>query len=214
MTDIAMIDGGLYFHDVTAKDPRYAGYLAATPYVLDLETFDFAAYDAVIVPCRIPPSRMQAHADRLRAYLDGGGTVVSLAATGAQTFLPGVTWEDTPVNFWWWLDPEAEPFTTLDAPDHPLFDHIDQSACTWHHHGVLHPPKGAQALVSRKDGGSLLYVDEVSTNGRLVVSTMDPVFHHGNHFMPGASRFLDGILAWLSSPEGAARKGRPARDAA
>ncbi|MFF8581915.1 iron chelate uptake ABC transporter family permease subunit [Streptomyces albidoflavus] len=42
----------------------------------------------------------------------------------------------------------------------------------------------------------LLYEDRVSTPGRLLVTTMDPVYHHGSRFMPGATQLLLGLLRW------------------
>ena len=66
---------------------------------------------------------------------------------------------------------------------------------------MLRPPAGAtQLLVVEEDGGErvLLYDDCVSTAGRLVVSTLDPVHHHGSNFIPAATRCLDVLLTWLS----------------
>lgn len=49
------------------------------------------------------------------------------------------------------------------------------------------------------DAGCLLYDDRVSAPGRLIVSTLDPFYHHGSHFMPATTRFLDGFLAWTDA---------------
>jgi hypothetical protein len=43
----------------------------------------------------------------------------------------------------------------------------------------------------------ILYVDEVTTKGRMVVTSLDPFYHHGSHFMPATTRFLDGFLPWV-----------------
>jgi|TARA_R100000908_G_C3643589_1_gene78648 hypothetical protein len=47
------------------------------------------------------------------------------------------------------------------------------------------------------DLGSVLYDDTVTTPGRMIVTTLDPMYHHGSHFMPATTRFLDGFLPWL-----------------
>ena len=47
----------------------------------------------------------------------------------------------------------------------------------------------------------MLYVDEVSTPGTLVVTTLDPMSHFGSYFMPATERFLDGFLPWLAEGE-------------
>ena len=36
----------------------------------------------------------------------------------------------------------------------------------------------------------------MTTAGRLIVSTLDPFYHHGSNFMPATTRFLDGFLPW------------------
>ncbi len=33
------------------------------------------------------------------------------------------------------------------------------------------------------DDGVLLYEDEVSISGRLIVTTLDPVYHHGSNLL-------------------------------
>jgi hypothetical protein len=48
-------------------------------------------------------------------------------------------------------------------PDHPLFDHLTLRDCTWHYHGVLTPPDGAEVLVTLPTGEALLYVDRISS---------------------------------------------------
>ena len=45
--------------------------------------------------------------------------------------------------------------------------------------------------------GSIFYEDTVSTSGRLLITSLDPMYHHGSHFMPATTRFLDGFLPYL-----------------
>lgn len=47
----------------------------------------------------------------------------------------------------------------------------------------------------------MLYADGHSwRGGRLVVTSLDPFYHHGSHFMPATTRFLDrflpNLVAW------------------
>lgn len=123
-------------------------------------------------------------------------------AGSSRSLLPGVRWEHRPTNFWWWLEPGADLGLHSPTPDHPLFDHLEIRDCTWHYHGVLDPPAGAQVLVALPTGEALLYVDEVSTAGTLVVATLDPLSHYGGHFMPATERFLDGFLPWAAAVTG------------
>ena len=59
------------------------------------------------------------------------------------------------------------------------------------------PPEGAEILIRDADGLPLLYVDAVSTAGRMIVTSLDPCYHHGSHFMPATTRFLAGFLPSL-----------------
>ena len=40
----------------------------------------------------------------------------------------------------------------------------------------------------------ILYIDEVTMSGRMIVTSLDPFYHHASHFMPATARFLDGFL--------------------
>jgi hypothetical protein len=122
-------------------------------------------------------------------------------------FLPNVRWEHRPTNFWWWLEPGADLGLRTPDPEHSLFDHLTVRDCTWHYHGVLDPPEGAEVLVTLPTGEALLYVDRVSTPGTLVVATLDPMSHYGSHFMPATERFLDGFLPWAAEESARTRAG-------
>ena len=198
MRSILAVDGGTYFHHFAYVDPQVARFLGGRVHVDDLGATALERYDVVLLPCRIDPERLGAHAPALAAYLHGGGTVVSLNADGAAGFLPGVRSSPTEVNFWWWLDPTVDPGIRIRRPGHPLFNHVGAGHVVWHYHGALTPPPGAISLVDVEDGGSLFYVDRASTPGRLIVTTLDPVFHHGSNFMPNATRLLYGLLDWLA----------------
>ena len=44
-------------------------------------------------------------------------------------------------------------------------------------------------------------IQDVTIHGRrlgtrLIVSTLDPFYHHGSNFMPATTKFLDGFLPW------------------
>lgn len=198
MRTILAVDGGAYFHHFAYADAEVSRFITARLHVRQLATAPLESFDVVLLPCRMDPDALLPQRERLRAYLDTGGTVVSLNAEAAEEFLPGVTFTPAEVNFWWWLDPLADPGIRISRPTHPLFNHIRAGDVVWHYHGVLAPPPGAVSLVELEGRGSLLYVDRASTPGRLVISTLDPIFHHGSNFMPAATRLLHGLMPWLA----------------
>ena len=45
---------------------------------------------------------------------------------------------------------------------------------------------------------AVLYIDEQSTNGTWIITTLDPDYHFGSYFMPATERFLEALFPWLS----------------
>ncbi|WP_246750657.1 hypothetical protein [Martelella lutilitoris] len=72
-----------------------------------------------------------------------------------------------------------------------MMRHIGKQDVTWHLHGWFTPPEGAPVLARDGEGRAILYMDTISTAGTMVISSLDPMFHHGSRFMPATTRFLD-----------------------
>lgn len=203
MTRLAALDGGTYFHKRALRGERFGGYFDALIDIRELAITDLAAYDALIVTDRTHPGKLREAQASLQSYLAKGGTLVVMGETQPHTWLPCVEWSYRPTNFWWWLERGADSGLTASAPAHLLFRYITLADATWHYHGVLEVPSGATPLIELKDGsGCLLYDDRTSTNGRLIVTTLDPFYHYGSHFMPVTERFLGGFLEWLKNLHG------------
>lgn len=194
---ILAIHPGTYYHIESFEAPRYAGYFDALVRPEALPETDLSAFTVVLIPCRTPADRMAPHKAQLQAYLDAGGTIVATGESESQLFLPGITFTPQPTNFWWWLTPGADLGVRIAAPDHGLFTRLSQRDVTWHLHGWFDPPEGAEVLAVNGEGKPILYVDDVTTGGRMVITSLDPFYHHGSHFMPATTRFLDGFLPWM-----------------
>ncbi|WP_245432656.1 MULTISPECIES: hypothetical protein [unclassified Rhizobium] len=132
-------------------------------------------------------------------HLEAGGTVVALGESRSDLWLPFIDFTETPTNWWWWRDPKADLGVSIVAPDHPLMRGMVKEDVTWHLHGWFQPPEGAEVLLTDAEGRAILYVDDVSTPGRMILSTLDPMFHHGSHFMPATTRFLDRFVPNLKA---------------
>ena len=77
---------------------------------------------------------------------------------------------------------------------------LPRADLTWHIHGTLRLAGGGRALAVWDDperGGPIL-MESDRGRGRLMITTLDPVYHHGSGFMPATTRFLDTFLPWLS----------------
>lgn len=203
MRRLAAVYGGSAPHHRALNEPKYAQWLAGSIYLPDLPQADLSQFDGLLVPERLHAGRLDAARDRLLEVLDRGGTVMlfgeqSVVARNPQGWLPGLDWEHRPTNYWWWLEPGATSGLHAHKPDHDLWRHLTLRDATWHQHGVYRPPAGADVLISTDDGGAILYIDEVSTPGTLIVAALDPMYHFGSYFMPATERFLDKFLPWLA----------------
>ncbi|MCR9193294.1 MAG: hypothetical protein NXH88_01105 [Hyphomonas sp.] len=187
------LSSGTYYHIESLEAPRYAAYFdqVLTPERLDEVRAENAC---IFVPCRSPAQRLIAQADQIGQYLAAGGTVVAMGESRSDLWLPGVTFHGRPTNWWWWLEPGADLGNRVTAPGHPLMAGIGKDDITWHLHGHFDTPEGADVLAEDAEGRTLFYIDEVSTPGRMIVTSLDPIYHHGSHFMPATTRFLDRFL--------------------
>lgn len=200
---VAVLDSGTYYHHETIFGERFRDRFDRVIYTPALTAADLAEPTLLIVPDRTNPDLLRRHQPLLTDFLARGRTLVVLGECEAETWAPGVRSAARPTNFWWWLDPAQKPPHQFVAPEHELFRYVAPASTVWHIHGVLFPPDGAEPLVTvpddrdgRDPGGALLYEDRISTPGRLIVSTLDPFYHHGSRFMPATTRFLDGFLRW------------------
>lgn len=196
MTTLAVLDAGTYYHHRTIYEPRYRDFFDEIIYTRDLPEADLSGVDTLLVSCRTDPSVLRPRREQIADFLASGKTVVAMGSTGHPDWLPNVNWTDTPTNFWWWKE-GGEIGLKLATPDHPLFNRLSLSDVTWHYHGYFQVPDGAQSLVDVGDLGSIFYEDTVSTPGRLLITSLDPMYHHGSYFMPATTRFLDGFLPYL-----------------
>lgn len=198
---VGLVSGGASYHERTFSDPRFSDRFARSLYLPSLDVRDLDGLDVVVVSDRQHRRMLARHSSLLLGVAERGDTLVVLGENRAHTWLPGVGWEARPTNFWWWregLDPGIRPCNL----GHPLWRVAALGDLTWHFHGVLRPPPGTTPLLTAEeegDEGVLLYEDEVSTPGRLIVTTLDPVYHHGSNFMPAATRCLDVLLSWVGA---------------
>lgn len=202
---LAVLDGGTYYHAETLYGPRYAGIFDRILYAPDLDEQSLKDVRLLIVPDRTCPRILRQKHHLILAVAERGDTVVVLGENEAHDWVPGMHWLPRPTNFWWWLEPHAVAPHRLVTPEHELFQFLNLKDCIWHFHGVLRPLEGVISLIdvppdeNGEPGGVLLYDDRISTPGRLIVSTLDPFYHHGSHFMPATTRFLDRFLPWAKA---------------
>lgn len=196
MTELAALYGGSAPHRRTFLESEYARFFDDVIHLLELGETDLAPFDGLFVPSRLHIERRNTHGEHLRAFLAAGGTVVTFGQQ-PEPWLPEVSWTYRPTNFWWWLDSDGDSGHRFPRPDHAFFEHVPPDDCVWHFHGAFDAPDGADVLITDDEGGAVLYIDGETWAGRTLVTTLDPTYHFGSHFMPATDRFLSGFLPWL-----------------
>lgn len=200
MTGLAAIDAGLSYHTRTLRTGRFASLFRELIDLRDLGETDLSPFPTLLIPCRTNGTRLAPHAAKLARYVDDGGFLVVLGETHPELFLDGVTVNPVPTNFWWWLEPGADLGVRVTMPDHPLMRRLPVADLTWHIHGTLTLAEGGTVIAAWDDPrrGGAIFLDCDRGLGRLMVTTLDPIYHHGSGFMPATSRFLDAFLPWLA----------------
>jgi len=186
------INAGTYYHLQSLEGSRYrdAFDLVIAPEQIGAT---LTPEDVLFVTCRTPPQRMIAQRALIAAHLTAGGTVVAMGESRSDLWLPHVTFTATDTNWWWWLTPGSSLGVRI-ATAHPLLAGMRDADVTWHLHGYFDPPAGATVLVRDGAGHAIAYDDANSTPGRMIVTSLDPCYHHGSHFMPATTRFLDRFI--------------------
>lgn len=199
---VAAIDAGFYYHDHALRDEPFAHFFDELIYIRDVATTDLTRFDSVIIPCRTNAFHLAPLSEQFQTYMKQGGRLVVMGETFPNRWLPDVNFTGMDTNFWWWLEEGADLGVQITALDHPIAAHVTKEAATWHLHGTLDPLNDNQkCFIATREGECLMFEDVKSyAPGALIVTTLDPFFHHGSHFMPSTTVFLEKFLTWLSAP--------------
>ena len=151
------------------------------------------------MPDRLHPDLLGRHAPTLIDFLDRGRTLVVLGEP-PPPWAPGSF--VAPDQFLVVAGEGAQPPHKILHPEHtcPVRSVRGHAMAL---SGVLFPPPGADALILvPADAGRarrrrrIALRHRATTRGRIILSTLDPFYHHGSNFMPATTRFLDGFLPW------------------
>lgn len=194
---IAFIDGGTYYHHATYHDPQFQPLFSRNIYICDLPDADLSDVDCLYIASRQNPADLLIARETITRFLSQGKLVIVMGECGVEQWLDRVRWQSGETNFWWWLEENADPGLRLKAPQHGLFRYISLKDATWHHHGSFVVPPDATSLIDAEGEGSILYETRLPGGGRMLLTTLDPCYHHGSYFMPNTTRFITGLLNWL-----------------
>ncbi|TKI60261.1 hypothetical protein FC752_15680 [Lysinibacillus varians] len=198
---IGIVTNGLPFQNRFLAEEEFRYLYDDQLHIRELHRYDLANYDTLILSCRLDIPHLKRYQSQLLAFIESGKRLVIFGEILDHWF-PTIDWQDSEVNFSWWVRNGGDLPMTAHNKTHPLFKYITLRDLKWHYHGSFLPPEGAQSLLDIPDGRSLFYIDDVSFNGELVVTTLDPMFHIGLGFIDQSKPFLHGIAKWLREEEG------------
>lgn len=202
---LGLVDGGAAYHFDSFDRAPLKDHFDRTIYLRDVPLADLSDLDILVIPCRTNPHWLGLVSHQLQGFMRTGGTLAVMGETRPDLWMPGVGFEAVKeVNFWWWLEEGADLGVTMCAPGHSLNDYVTKADATYHLHSTFTPlGQNQRSLIDTKEGECLMFEDVTTyAPGRLVATTLDPFFHHGQFFMPATTRFLQGVLPWLKASHG------------
>lgn len=194
MKKIGLIFNGVWSHYAFAKATKYREIYELL-YVHDLNASHLEACDALVIPFQ---SNQKAIAERKNLIYD-------FLAKGKRIFVEGdssanwleATWEDRPVNnFWWVKDPENPPVSDTDY-SHPIYQGLKPRQAFWHYHGVYVRVPNHAKIIQRDQQGDIVTWETAAYGGKLLVSTLDPIVEHGVQQISHLDNYCDRLTEWL-----------------
>ena len=183
---IAGLFSGVHFQKGFYEDAEFRPQYAVLP-VWELAAANLNDFAALWIPRESNQNALMANRDKLRRYLDEGGTIVSFDMVN-QPWLPEGEWELRPANM-----------DTIRILDHPMVSHLATDEVKWHSHGLYSDYPGATVLIDDSEGGVILFLDETTFAGTLIAGTLDPDCHVG--FGTQRTRpLLRALVNWVNQP--------------
>jgi len=198
---IGLIFNGVWSQYAFAKATKYRD-LYKLLYIHDLDAAQMDSVDALAIPFQSNHRAIAQRRDLLYDFLAQGKRVFVEGDSSAQWL--DATWEDRPVNnFWWVKDPHNSPVSATDH-SHPIYNGLTPRHAFWHYHGIYtRVPEHAEIIQKNVDGDVVTW----QTNhfgGTLLVTTLDPIIEHGVQQITHLNHYCDRLTEWLIGirPEG------------
>ncbi len=198
MNKLAVLDSGTGYHIVSLHGV-FAPYFHRVIYLPRLSAQDLEGVRVLIIPCASSLEQLMAKKEIFTQFLARGGVLFVGGRNAPERWLDGIKAVKLPFNYWWWLDERARIDLKCHAPDYGLFKYERFENCLWHYHGGYELPRGAQNIIAHEGTGESVFFDcNGFGGGRLILTSLDPFYHHGSFFMPNATKLLRALLEFLT----------------
>ncbi|EAJ5692651.1 hypothetical protein IO424_001352 [Campylobacter fetus] len=203
MNSIAALDSGTPYHIVSLHKKPFNKFFSKVIYIPELQIDDLHDVDILIVTCASSIEKILEHKNIFYEFLKAGKTLVVMGRNDAGLWLHDVKLSKLPFNFWWWLDKKNNSIDIeVSNADYELFKYINFNDMIWHYHDGYEPMNGAISVIEHKIQKKTIFLDNKDYyGGRLILTSLDPFYHHGSFFMPNATKFAEAFLRYLSKME-------------
>ncbi|MEY3442972.1 MAG: hypothetical protein RLZZ519_1253 [Bacteroidota bacterium] len=201
MKKIGLIFNGVWSHYAFAKASKYRD-LFELLYVHALTAEALSEVDALVIPFQSNHPAIAVHQQLIYDFLRQGKKLFVEGDSSAVWL--DATWEDRPVNnFWWVKDPEHPPVSETDFT-HPIYQGLKPRHAFWHYHGVYTAVPSHARILQRDQAGAIVTWETDHFGGTLLATTLDPIVEHGVQQIQHLDNYCDRLVDWLIGikPEG------------
>ncbi len=199
---IGLLFNGVWSQYAFAKATKYRE-LYTLLYVHDLDAAQLDAVDALVIPFQSNHKAFARHRELLYGFLAQGKRVFVEGDSSALWL--DATWEDRPVNnFWWVKDPHNSPVSATDH-SHPIYTGLQPRHAFWHYHGVYTRVPAHAEIIQKNVDGDIVTWQTDHFGGTLLVTTLDPIVEHGVQQITHLDHYCDRLTEWLTGEKPAGK---------
>lgn len=194
MPKIGLVFNGVWSHYTFAKAPKYKDIYELL-YVYDLSAKTLQPFDALCIPFQSNHKALAEKKEDLYAFLKSGKKIFIEGDSSANWL--EATWEDRPVNNYWWVkDPNNPPITETNY-DHPLYQGLLPRHACWHTHGAYTIVPLHANIIQKNAKGEVITWETNAYGGTLLVTTLDPIVEHGIQQITHLDNYVDRLTKYL-----------------
>jgi len=199
---IALVFNGVWSHYAFAKAEKYK-QLIELVYVHDLATTDLNTYEALMIPFQSDHKTIADSSKKIAEFL-GSGKKVFVEGDSSAGWLDA-TWEDRPVNNYWWVEHPQQPPVSKTNFEHPVYHGLTPRHACWHTHGAYTKVPDHAEVLQVNGEQEVITWETGYYGGKLLVTTLDPIVEHGVQQITHLDHYVDQLIEWLIGikPEGA-----------
>jgi hypothetical protein len=201
MKKIGLLFNGVWSHYAFAKAPKYRD-LYELIYVHEFTWADLEGLEGLVVPFQSNHAAIAQRKDLIYRFL-AEGKKVFVEGDSTADWMEG-SWEDRPVNNYWWVKtPDSPPVSETDF-SHPIYQGLKPRHAFWHYHGVYVQVPAHARVIQRDQQGDIVTWETHAYGGTLLATTLDPIVEHGVQQIQHLDNYCDRLTEWLcgEKPEG------------